>query len=300
MKEITFHKKFRGNSNMINNNYGQPMYPPGMQYAQRPQMKMTQPLTAEDIKRLRTKGGAFNLHVEDDEFLISYCTHKDLNGNFTTMNNPQNGTVTCSICGETFSLVEMDEKAVEEAVTLIIDVLQTSKTYFIDVDENVVKQYFQMMPFLKRLPKLYSVALENFSKHDRGTNLQQGGSPFGFNAFNAIVGGYPVPSGCYPGQQQMGYPQQQQMPYQQQQPMGYPQQGYQQQPMGYPQQQQMGYPQQNAFGAQQQMCYPPQQMQGQQQQVAPQQQQQTQQQAPMQAQQPQQGAPVVSSKLFNT
>lgn len=214
---------FQNNGGYMNG-YGYPQ--PGMQYAQRPQAKMTQTLTPEQIKQLKNNGGTFNLHISQTDMWRAICTHKE-NGNIVLVENGD-GTVTCPICGATFSIVSSDQQTVQDAAKIVSDVLQTIKTMYLDIPEEMATQYFQILPLLEKMPQLYNIAMSNFNKYDNPNQMQAGNSMYGFNALNAITN--PAFG--------MGMP------------MYQPQPGYQQQPMGYAP---MMMPQQNPFGAYPQM-----------------------------------------------
>lgn len=186
--------------------YGYGMYPnqPGTQYGQFPTAKMTQPLTPEQIRELRSTGSGFSLKVDPIEILRSHCTHKD-NGNIALIKNPD-GSSTCSVCGETFNLVDKDIEDVKAVVNAVIDILQSVKTYYLDIPENYVKDYFNMIPYLEKLPKFFEVALHNFTKYESGAFLNQNNNMFGFQMLNALTSpGYgQMGGGMMGGQPQMG------------------------------------------------------------------------------------------------
>jgi len=232
----------------MNNNFGvNPYMMGGPQYAPQPQARMTQPLTVEQIKLLRNQTPAFTLDVSEEDMLRSRCTHKTLDGKFATvLNNDAEGTVTCSICGAKFSLMEVAKESAEEAVRIIVDLLQSIKTYYVDMPDSVAIQFFQMIPFIEKIPKLYEIALNNFNKYDGAGMGNQSPNMYGFNMLGAITspmayqgfGSQPMMGGGgYPMQQPMmngGYPMQPGQPM----GMGNPFGGYQM-PMqnGYPTQQ---------------------------------------------------------------
>lgn len=267
------------------------MYAPGYQYVQKPQAKMTQPLTKEQINKLRNSGGTFDLQVNQTDLLKAVCTHRD-QGNIVLVSN-DDGSVTCPICNETFNIVTAGQDEVAEAVRLVKDVMQTTKTMYLDIPEDVASQYFQVLPIIDKLPKLYQIAIANFNKYDANNNVMQGNSLYGFNALNALTS---------PMYANMGMPQQQMAPNYGGMYGGVPNQGYVQQPNYAFQQQPMmggnpfvyGQPDQSQmnYAAQQQA-----QQQAMQQQMAQQQvQQQAQPTSTPSATQPQQ---VVNTKTFN-
>lgn len=273
------------NFNNMNQNYnGYGMYPNNMggtQYGQFAQAKMTQPLTPEQMRELRSTGSGFSLKVDPVEILRSHCTHKD-NGNIALMKNPD-GSSTCTVCGATFNLVDKETIEIEDITRAVIDILQSIKTYYLDIPENYVKDYFNMIPYLEKLPKFYEVAIHNFAKYENGAFLNNNNNMYGFQMLSALTS---------PGYGQMGGGMMGGMPQQNmyQQP-AQPQMGFVQQPAyGQPMQQQ-GFGS-NPFGGVQQPAYgqPVQQPQ-----VAEQQPAQPQTTEGGQPQQPQ----VVSTKTFN-
>lgn len=220
-----------------------------------PVPKMSQGLTAQEIAELRKNAAEFTLKPTPREILASRCTHR-MNGEPTLIDN-NDGSVTCTICGETFNLIDKVEDA-EEITAAFISLLQSIKSYYLDMPEDYIKELFQPMPILKKMPKLFEVALKDFHRYNRENDIyQNGGGRFAFNTLQAIGAspmgagfGYPQPQPQYGMNQQYGapmggYPQPQQQggfpgfnpamngQYQQQQygaPMGG---GYQPQP-GYP------------------------------------------------------------------
>lgn len=193
-------------NNQMNQGYGYGMYPnqPGTQYGQFPTAKMTQPLTPEQIRELRSTGSGFSLKVDPIEILRSHCTHKD-NGNIALMKNGD-GSSTCTICGAKFNLVDKDIEEVQAVVQAVIDILQSVKTYYLDIPENYVKDYFNMIPYLEKLPQFFEVALHNFAKYENGAFLNQNNNMFGFQMLNALTSpGYgQIGGGMMTGQPQMG------------------------------------------------------------------------------------------------
>lgn len=215
----------------VNNGYNPyaPQY--GVGINQIPKARYTQPLTPEQINQLRSRGGAFKIEVTEDDLLRAACTHKE-NGHPTLVvegQNPDthNDILHCTICGETFEMVDYNRPEVEKAVKLIEDLLQTSKTLYLDIPEQLATQYYQMIPLLKMFPELYERAQKNFSMYENALGYQPNNVAAGTNGFammNSMLSN-PYAAAGYPmyGQQPMGYqPQPVQQPMMQQ-PMGYAQ-----------------------------------------------------------------------------
>ena len=174
-----------------NNNYNNNMNM-GMSYNQNMRMpKMTQPVTKEMAKMLRGNVPAFSLELTKEDAVRSMCTHKDVDNNniiaIGENHNPNSyGDSVCHVCGETFNLVDLTEEEVTNAVNAVIDILQTTKTYYVDMPSSVVENYFIIIEFLKKLPKLYMMAVNDFNKHENAM-MNPISNPFGFNAYNNLV-----------------------------------------------------------------------------------------------------------------
>lgn len=161
------------------NNYG---YTYGVP---RPQARNTQPLTPEQIAKLRQNSNAFDMKVEQEDLWRAACTHKEKNGQSTLISN-EDGSFTCTICHETFHMCDTDTDGIKEAVKTLIDMLQTSKTLYLDAPEDLIRQYFQMIPLLKKFPNLWERAIQNFSQYE--TVGFAGVNPMGpaYSGFSAI------------------------------------------------------------------------------------------------------------------
>lgn len=230
------------------NNYGQPqqnLYGAGfgngmgMQYAPVNQAKMTQPLSEEDKKLLRQNSDNFSLQVSPMELKRSVCTHKDAN-KITLIDNG-NGTATCTICGATFELVNEPEEQIEGLTRDVISVLQSIKTYFLDIPEQYANEYFKVIPLLEKLPVFYKMARSNWRRYENANPLQNANGMYSYNLLQNITSpGYAQAPGMMPQMSPYGAP------------MGTPAMGgYPQQSPdmfgGYPQQQQQSYGN-NPFG----------------------------------------------------
>lgn len=173
-------------NNFNQNQYGVMPNQMGTQYGQFQTAKMVQPLTPEQIKQLKSSGGnGFNLKVDEIEFLRARCTHKE-NGNIALIRN-NDGTSTCPICGARFTLLDKDAEEVRDITSMIIDVLQSVKTFYLDIPENYVLEYFNMLPYLEKLPQFYDVAIHNFAKYESGSFLNQNNNMYGFQMLNAVT-----------------------------------------------------------------------------------------------------------------
>lgn len=166
--------------NNFNNNYfgANPYYNYG--YAKPKLPNPTNPLSQDDINLLKQKAPQFSLAVSQVDALQAICTHRDKNGEQLMPN--QDGSVTCAICGATFTPVNADQKTIEQIFKSVVDVLETMKIMYMDIPNDVTKTYFQMIPYLMKGPQLYKIAYDHYSKYNGsaviGRDYDNGGNAF--------------------------------------------------------------------------------------------------------------------------
>ena len=131
----------------------------------RPQARNTQPLTPDQIAKLRQDSNAFDMKVEVEDLWRAACTHKEKNGQ-STLVDKGDGTYVCTICHEEFKMCDSTKDEIKEAVNTLINMLQTSKTVYLDAPEELIKQYYQIIPLLKKFPDLWDRAIKNFSMYE--------------------------------------------------------------------------------------------------------------------------------------
>lgn len=204
--------------------YGYPMYNgTGAQFTgvapqNVPQMKNH--LTQEEIQKLMQKENSFSLVVTETEKLRATCNHRlyapDANGKTDAITeDPVTGVCRCAICGYEFSPIDYSTNAdtLKTAVNDVLDILQTIKLIYVDMPDDVAREYYVIIPLIERIPQLFERAVKNYSKYDNQ-------NPYGFNnrnmnivqLFNMMSGylsGQPMPQ--QPMQQPMGNPYQQPM-----------------------------------------------------------------------------------------
>ena len=193
-------------------NYFNPGFMGGAMYNPQPvRPKMTNPLTAEEREALKTDN-SFNLSVTPEEAARAVCTHKDpVKGEFAIVRNAD-GSCTCNICHATFNPDIVDDDSVVKATDTMVNVLETCKLLGLDVNPEIVRGFYQMIPFLKKTPQLYKLSYNAFNRYNNAQPVQQvGGNASYFGALNMLTNPT-VPM----GQPQYGYG------YGYQQPMGQP------------------------------------------------------------------------------
>lgn len=198
----------------------------------KPQTKATQPVTQEMSRLIYQNDDQLDVKISKVDSIKNQCTHKEPGtGNVALVQNPD-GTVTCRTCGETFRLVTDLDGTIDKIVNDVVDVMQTVKLMYLDAPEEFVKQYFQCITLLKKLPMVYRRSAANFSAHEMYSGNAYpvyGGYNPGQNAFAAFnnmmaASPYSGPTPGYnPGFTDPRYGYQATPP--QQQPAGYPNPG---------------------------------------------------------------------------
>ena len=181
--------------------------PVGSVYGQQPPVpKNTQPLTKEEIAKLQKEVERFSTALTEQDVLKARCTHR-VNGDTALVQNGD-GSYTCSICGENVVLEDYTPDQVQEIVAKFVNLLDVIKVQFMDLPVDVACEFFQIIPYCKRVPQLYEIAHDNYSRYAGYSNI--GVNPVNpshsynvWNSFNAITGGGMM--NPYQSQPQMQY-----------------------------------------------------------------------------------------------
>lgn len=182
---------------MMNNNYfGQGFSTMGM--TERPVMNQT--LTKEEIQKLRSDNKGWNLSISEEDCLRQMCTHKDPNtGGFSLIDN-EDGTCTCTICGERFSMVTLTDEEVQECFADANDIFQTAKTNYGAIPPKVGRGFYRLGAFMKKMPEFYRMAQEYRKKWAGADDIQRNNAMSDWQKFGMLTN--PFATGF--GQPQMG------------------------------------------------------------------------------------------------
>lgn len=171
--------------------YGYQMNNGGYAYSvARPQPSNSQPLTQDIVNTLRQESNEFNMKVDQRDLWRAMCTHRDPSTGASTLTYNADGTCTCSICGETFTMFDGNTKQIEDAIKTLTDMFQTCKTIYLDAPTEMTKQYYQMIVLLRKFPGLWDLAVKNFAKYENTNNpLNPISNSYGsgFNALNTLL-----------------------------------------------------------------------------------------------------------------
>ena len=229
-----------------NNNYygGNPYY--NYQTVQMQNMRMPNmqnALTSAEIQTLLTSkpNGSLNLQIDQIDSLRAMCNHKDGTRECVHPVNDGTGDVICDICGERWNPATSSKEEIADLIKTLNDQMQNVK-YVGEFPVNIGREYFQMIPLLKKFPELYEYASRNMDRLNGQNGYNIAGDATIYAQIDSLMGGYtPYPQysqgyGYNPYQPQ--YVNQAANPYQQpvyNQPPVNPQGNYnpyQQQPMG--------------------------------------------------------------------
>ena len=183
---------------MANNNY---YYGNGFTSAAPQKVVMNQMLSKEEITKLKAKNKSWSLQLTEDEVLTEMCSHKDPDtGNICLVDN-HDGTVTCSICGETFSLVnDLTDEEVQNICDDFNDVWQTSKTNYGSMPIQAGRAFYKMGALAKKVPQFYKLGQESRKQWNHSSMVE---ANRGANAFAQLSMLLNPMAGVYG---QMGYP----------------------------------------------------------------------------------------------
>ena len=256
----------------MNNPYGngffqsQPMF-----FNNQPQPELQSSLTNEEIQALkadRPGSSVLNLNVDKNDVIRAMCNHRfnspNGNGFLDAVQYITDGSndVYCPICGERWHLDELTKEDVQMLIKQLIDSMQNAK-WAGNIPISVTRDYFAMIPLLRKYPDLYEYSMKNFNRAMNQNGMYYTADAMPYAQYDAM---FPGGSASYMNPYQGGYGYYQQgymnppqggvqfnMPYQMNQQMG--QVGQVANPNVNPMQaQQGGYPQ---YNQQQMMNYGP-------------------------------------------
>ena len=199
----------------MNANFNQYGFPGnGMIPNTQTQPKTVNWLSAEQIASLQKGLSQFSLSVDPQDLIKGQCNHYTSTGASALIADQDgSGGCTCSICGTHFTPREYSNEEITTSVDNILDVLNTIKVMYLSIDPHAATEYFQIIPFIQKIPALYNIAINDFKKYEGVDNFVQGSNQNPFNIFSMMT----VPGYGMGMMQQPNYGYAPQMP--QQQPM---------------------------------------------------------------------------------
>ncbi|MBR1988780.1 MAG: hypothetical protein IKA36_07075 [Clostridia bacterium] len=199
-----------------------------------PGVKVSSWLQQNEIDELTKNNSEFSLALSQEDILKGLCNHRNKDGS-PSLVVEGDGDLRCTVCGYKFSVnKDADEEGVAKATKIITDLLQTIKLMYLSMPASVAREYFQILPLIEKIPKLYKIASNDFKKFDNVNGYVEGAPINAFAVFaNMTTPGFAF--GGYPQQPQMGQPMMGQQPgFQPQQQYMYQQPQMAQPMMGQP------------------------------------------------------------------
>ena len=182
-------------------------YPQGMQGMVPNQVAMPKTgnwLSADKYALLQKGLGQFKMSVSDEEVARGQCNHYNLNGTSALVRDPNDGSYTCTICGTKFTACEFTQEDVDNATKNVLDILNTIKVMYLSLDPSAALEYFQIIPFIEKIPQLYQIAVNDFKKYE-GINSFMPTQQNPFNFYAMLMGQAPMAPGMGYAQAPMGY-----------------------------------------------------------------------------------------------
>lgn len=168
-------------------------------------------LPAEDIALLQKGLSQFRLSITKEEMAKGQCNHYDkVNGTSALVPDADGSNgCTCSICGTHFYPREFKQDEIQASVDNILDILNTIKVMYLSIDPNAALEYFQVIPFISKIPELYNIAITDFKRYEGVDSFIPGQGSNGINPFNVYATmtnpGWGMNMVPPMGQPQMGY-----------------------------------------------------------------------------------------------
>lgn len=176
------------------NNFGfgvNPAYPlnGGMVPNQQQPPRPTSWLSPEQVALLQKNNTSFNLGVSDEDIARGQCNHYyPSNGQSALIPDADgSGGCTCAICGSHFTTKEYSQTDVEAATHDILDILNTIKITYLSLDPHAANDYFQIIPFIEKIPKLYTMAMNDFKKYEGIDSYIPSGNVNPFTVFGMMT-----------------------------------------------------------------------------------------------------------------
>lgn len=145
-------------------------------------------LSAEKYALLQKGLGQFKLSVTEEELAKGQCNHYYTNGTSALIpDSDGSGGCTCAICGTHFTSHDFTADEVKVATDNVLDILNTIKIMYLSIDPNAALEYFQIIPFIEKIPALYGIAANDFKKYE-GINTYTPNQMNPFGAFAMMMG----------------------------------------------------------------------------------------------------------------
>jgi hypothetical protein len=127
-------------------------------------------LSQEEIQKLLQKENQFSLQITEMEKLRGICNHRRADGmGDALVEDPVTGVCRCQICGYEFKPIDAQtsQEDLSNSVANVLDILQTIKLLYINMPKEAGREYWQIIPLIEKIPKLFEYAVKDYSKYEQ-------------------------------------------------------------------------------------------------------------------------------------
>ena len=201
-----YDNNFNNNGNFYNGGNNGGYIPPQYVFNQNVQMPKSQPsLNREELELLKREPiNELDINITEAEHVASECNHITDNPETVRQLNDGSGLVYCTGCHEVWDPNLIPEEEVEEMVSKIISAMQNTK-WVGNLPTTLIRDYFTIIPLLKKFPKLYNIALKNADRFNRSNYYGTANENAAYNEFDSLFAN-PMMGQMQYGNQFMGQP----------------------------------------------------------------------------------------------
>lgn len=185
-------------------NYYAPTQPfPGqpMVYNPVPAPQNINALSEEEIKLIsQAKPSKLDINISQEDNLRAMCNHKHNGRDMVQMVNDGSNDVFCPICQERWNPAKLTKEEITEVVNTLIAQMQNSK-WAGDLNVALIRDYYPMIPLLKKFPDIYDYAMASFNKYYAQNGYNASNEAAVYAQYNNLMGYAPQSYGNYYTQQ---------------------------------------------------------------------------------------------------
>lgn len=153
---------------------------------------MSTGISKEERNLLKSQQEMFDLNVTPEQLAYAACSHKTEDGksyDVVPVPGAAPGTMMCRTCKAVMNPDVVTEKYVEEVKEKFLNTLQTMKLLGVDLSNDVIRQYFSMIPYIERLPLLYKMISTTFDRYNNYNPMQAATGPSAYSLYQEMVNG---------------------------------------------------------------------------------------------------------------
>ena len=179
-----FNQYAYGNGYMVNGAFQPTTY----MYNPTPMPMNTQSISEEEIQKLQSSNGnKFDLNVPEVEFIRAMCNHKHNGMDVAQQVNDSTGDVWCPICNERWNPELISKEQAKQLVDAFVNQLQIMK-WVGNFPVEVIRDYFTLIPLLRKFPDLLEIASNNYKKYANGQTFVNANNNSIYNQYELLMG----------------------------------------------------------------------------------------------------------------